>query len=94
MPPSIMMPRTTGSNDFHPDALFTKWSESPTLPIANDLRSSIIQTFSLAERDDFVYHAIASVTLADVQDAIDRGGAGGLHAWYRDEEGKSVSLPS
>lgn len=39
-----------------------------------------------------VYHAIASVMLTQIQDAIDHGTDedGTFHAWYRDSEGKQV----
>ena len=74
-----------------PDTLFEKWASSgKTLPIDNDLRSSIISTFSLSQNDSYVYHAMASVTLFQVQKAIDHGGESGLHAWYLDDEGKPV----
>ena len=89
--------RTTGAAHFDPDELFNQWAKEPsTLPQSDDLRSSIISTFNLSQNDNFVYHAIASVTLAQVQDAISHGGEKGLHAWYRDEEGTPVceSVPS
>lgn len=56
----------------------------------NDLRSAILTTFSLLQNDSYIYHAIASVTLAQVQQAIEYGGKNGLHAWYIDEDGKPV----
>ena len=91
MSPISSGPRTTGAAHFDPDELFNRWAkESSLLPQDDDLRSSIISTFNLSQNDSFVYHAIASVTLAQVQDAINHGGEKGLHAWYRDEEGTSV----
>ena len=91
MPPTTQSPSTTGSSTFNPDELFTQWSSRPCpLPRNNDLRSSIIRTFSLPENDDYTYHAIASVTLAQVQEAIYHGREAGLHAWYRDEDGRVV----
>jgi hypothetical protein len=80
-----------GSRDFKPERFLGSWD--PTfLPVNNDLRSSIVQAFGLAPDDDYVYHAIASVTLTQVQAAIDHGDANGMHAWYRDEAGIQVRL--
>lgn len=56
----------------------------------NDLRKAITTAFNLDENDHYVYHAIASVTLEQVQQVIDAGGANGLHKWYVDAEGKPV----
>ena len=79
------------SSHFDPDALFEKWSrDEKTLPESSDFRSSIISTFSLPQNDSYVYHAMASVTLSQVQTAIDHGGDSGLHAWYLDDTGESV----
>ena len=84
-------PRTEGVPNFDPDALFESWSSgSKSLPNKNDLRASIISTFHLPENDSYVYHAMASVTLSQVQVAIDQGGDSGLHAWCLDDEGKQV----
>ncbi|KAL9104571.1 MAG: hypothetical protein Q9163_000493 [Psora crenata] len=88
-PPTPRGPLATGSSTFNPDTVFRQWSIKPRpLPQNNDLRTSIIQTFSLPQNDQYTYHAIASVTLSQVQEAIDHGRQGGLHAWYRDEEGR------
>ena len=89
------VPRTEGSARFNPDVLFEIWdSGQKTLPTENDLRSSIISTFGLAPNDNYVYHAIASVTLAQVQTAIHHGSESGMHAWYHDDMGHPVSRPS
>lgn len=86
-------PRTTGASSFDPDALFKVWGDGQKfLPENNGIRSSILKTFNLAEIDSYVYHAIASVTLAQVQEAVDHGGEHGLHAWYLDGNGKPVYL--
>jgi hypothetical protein len=83
--------RTEGSSQFDPDVLFRAWEKGQkTLPENNDLRSSIIVTFGLAPSDDYVYHATASVTLGQVQRAINHGAGSGLHSWYLSEEGKLV----
>ncbi|KAI4088325.1 MAG: hypothetical protein LQ339_008722 [Xanthoria mediterranea] len=87
--------QTIGSAEFDPDAFLASWAQdSPTLlPQGNDLQSSIIAAFNLAQSDSYVYHAVASVTLAQVQEAIQHGGEHGLHAWYPDEAGKSSEHP-
>lgn len=48
----------------------------------DDLRAAIIQAFQLPAGDAFVYHANASVNLAQVQSAVNAGSANGLHDWY------------
>ncbi|KAL9011342.1 MAG: hypothetical protein Q9173_003800 [Seirophora scorigena] len=91
--------QTTGSAQFEPDAFFERWAKdsSALLPREdNDLRSSITAAFNLPESDSYVYNAIASVTLKQVQEAIEHGGRNGLHAWYTDDgsgEKKSQPLP-
>ena len=58
----------------------------------NDLRSAIITGFNLSESDSYVYHAIASVTLQQVQAAVEAGTAHGLCNWYLGEDGTPVQL--
>lgn len=83
--------RTKGSSNFESDALFEAWSKDErNLPENDDLKSSIISTFNLPHNDSYVYHATASVTLSQVQEAINHGSKDGLHAWYLDDEGKAV----
>ncbi|KAJ3939699.1 uncharacterized protein N0V96_010484 [Colletotrichum fioriniae] len=57
----------------------------------NDLYAATVVTFNLPERDTYVYHAMTAVRLAEVQRVVSMGGVNGLHAWYRDEEGKPLS---
>lgn len=59
----------------------------------SDLRSAIIEGFNLPGNDSYTYHAIASVTLNQVQATIEAGTAHGLCDWYLNEEGRSVLLP-
>ena len=83
--------RTKGASHFEPDALFETWSKDRKgMPENDDLRSSIISLFNLPHNDSYVYHAIASVTLSQVQEAVNYGGKVGLHTWYLDDEGKPV----
>ncbi|KAL9064450.1 MAG: hypothetical protein Q9157_007828, partial [Trypethelium eluteriae] len=85
--PRTTQARTVGSSSFDPDAFLEAWKIGRIGPPKdNDLRTAITEAFGLKENDDYVYHAIASVTLAQVQQAINAGGANGLHAWYRDEQ--------
>ena len=83
---------TQGSPSFDPDAFFEAWAnETLTPPYDNDFRKFIIKAFGLKPNDDFVYRAIAEVTLLQAQTYLEFGGQGGLHGWYLDEEGKEVS---
>lgn len=59
----------------------------------NDLSGASRVLLGLPEHDDYVYHATASVRLAEVQQVVDRGGVNGLHTWYRAEDGSPVSAP-
>jgi hypothetical protein len=78
---------TFGSFSFDPDAFLKSWDHT-LLPKTNDLRTAIVKAFNLGANDSYVYHAIASVTLAQVQAAIDQGSK--MHVWYRDEDGRWV----
>lgn len=97
MVPPRPLARTVKSARFDPQKFFDDWSKrgSELLPQNDDFRASIINAFGLKESDDYIYHAIASVTLAQVQYAVSRGAGenGILHAWYRDSEGKQVIYP-
>lgn len=89
--------RTVGAAHFNPDILFMTWGddrEKRNLPQHDDLRASIVATFDLPKSDKYVYHANTSVTLTQVQEAINHGREAGLHAWYRDEEGNPVLMPN
>lgn len=90
MPSGQRQARTTGSAGFDPDTFFEKWASSDLLPKGNDLRTSIVAAFNLSPNDSYVYHAIASVTLSQVQEAIIIGGEHGLHAWYLNDNGEPV----
>ncbi|MCJ1475753.1 hypothetical protein MMC13_004417 [Lambiella insularis] len=86
-------PFTTGSTKFSPPTFFTTWSTSPSLPQSNDLLTSITTAFSLPSPDTYTYHAIASVTLSQVQSAIAAGSTTGLHAWYLSPSGEPLAPP-
>lgn len=57
----------------------------------NELDLAVRTWFKLPETDKYVYHAITSVQFAQVQDVVRRGGAHGLHDWYRNEAREPVS---
>lgn len=87
------MPRgnTVASSDFSSDAFFERWAlKEIGPPVGSDLESSIREAFAIKTNDSYVYHATASVTLSQVQQAIGHGGQHRLHAWYIDEDGKQV----
>jgi hypothetical protein len=95
MVPPRPQARTVKSASFDPAQFFDTWParSSELIPQDDDLQTSIVKAFGLKEPDDYIYHAIASVTLAQVQHAVSRGAGenGMLHAWYRDTEGKQVN---
>jgi hypothetical protein len=94
MSKTISAPFTLGSKSFDPENLFQdeeKLKAANAFLEKNDLRSAIVALFSLPENDTYVYHAVASVTLTQVQHAIIQGDQHGLHDWYKDEDGKPVS---
>jgi SAM-dependent methyltransferase len=98
MTPPITKPYTEGSSQFDPDALFSEDIKSPSSVLQrclkiNGLWPAITYLFSLPEDDAYVYHATASVTLEQVQQAIIAGNAHGLHDWYLDAGGKAVGHP-
>lgn len=42
--------------------------------------------FGVPERDGYVYHAVASVMLSQVQRAVEAGRRFGMHDWYREDD--------
>ena len=88
---------TVGSKTFQPEQLF---DDGPIVDSAraslvkSDFRSAIVAAFGLSESDEYVYHATASVTLAQVQNAINAGRAHGLHDWYLDSSSKACGHPT
>lgn len=83
-------PYTVGSSSFDPDLFIRQWSKN-ALPKDADFEACIEGAFGLKKQDNYVYHAVASVTLQQVQRAINGGSQNGMHAWYRDECGNIVS---
>ncbi|KAI9710823.1 MAG: hypothetical protein M1828_002021 [Chrysothrix sp. TS-e1954] len=86
--------RTIKSPDFDVTELLDNWrSEDSSLAQDDDLQAAIEKTFKLKINDGYVYHASASVTLPQVQAAINCGGQNGLHAWYLHEGGAQIPPP-
>lgn len=52
----------------------------------DDLRDASRILLQLPDRDDYTYHAITSVKLAQVQHVVNLGRANGLHTWYRSSD--------
>lgn len=46
--------------------------------------------FNLPERDKYVYHAVVSVSLSQVQGVVGLGGVNNLHKWYLDAPNTEV----
>ncbi|CAD0054690.1 unnamed protein product [Aureobasidium pullulans] len=86
--------QTEDSTSFSPDAYFEAWEKGDiTAPYDNDFRKFILSTFGLPHDDTYTYAAVAEVSLLQAQTYVEFGGQGGLHAWYRDDEGKPRPPP-
>ncbi|TWU75233.1 hypothetical protein ED733_005595 [Metarhizium rileyi] len=59
----------------------------------NDLYRASCVLLGLPARDAYTYHAVASVTLAEVQHVVSRNGDNGLHGWYKAEDGSTRDAP-
>lgn len=87
--------RTDGSTTFEPDTFFDSWAkEEITPPYHGDFRRFIIKSFGLQLDDDYGYQATTEVSLLQAQTYLEFGAQGGLHGWYRDENGDEVGLIS
>lgn len=62
--------------------------------LKNDLLGASRILFNLPANDDYTYHAVTSVRLAQVQHVVELGGVNGLHAWYRNEDDSFVGCTS
>jgi hypothetical protein len=82
-----------GSPSFEPQKLLDdagRQSQAYELLAKDDLLSASRILLSLPDPDEYVYHAMTSVKLAEVQRVVALGGVNGLHAWYRAEDGSPV----
>ncbi|EFQ26823.1 uncharacterized protein GLRG_02643 [Colletotrichum graminicola M1.001] len=87
-----------GSPTFSPDEYAkdaARRERANELLAKDDFYGAIVVSFRLPERDDYVYHAMTAVRLAEVQRVVAMGAANGMHAWYRDDEndGKPLDPP-
>jgi hypothetical protein len=85
-----------GSSSFDPEAVVRDHQlldQAAAHLKNNDLQSAIRTYFSLPQDDKYVYHAITSVTVSQVQHVVNLGGANGLHDWYRDPNGVPLPTP-
>jgi len=64
------------------------------LLLKDDLYNSSRVIFDLPEVDQYTYHAMVSVKLAQVQRIVELGDEKGLHDWYHNEDGTSKGHPS
>lgn len=88
-------PFTIKSQGFDPDAFFETWTQGEIQsPENDDLKTSVTKAFRLSENDSYVYHAIISTTLAQVQEAVQAGARNGLHAWYTDADESALPAPT
>jgi hypothetical protein len=58
----------------------------------DDLYNASRVLFDLPAEDDYTYHAMTSVKLAEVQRVVQLGGVNGLHSWYRQDDGSPVRI--
>ncbi|CAG9940764.1 unnamed protein product [Clonostachys rosea f. rosea IK726] len=59
----------------------------------DDLYNASRVLFDLPAEDDYTYHAMTSVKLAEVQRVVQLGGVNGLHSWYRQDDGSPRDCP-
>ncbi|CCF38855.1 hypothetical protein CH063_02001 [Colletotrichum higginsianum] len=85
-----------GSPTFRPDEYAddaARRERANELLTRDDLYGATVVSFNLPAADTYVYHAMTAVRLAEVQRVVAMGGVNGLHAWYRDDEGKPLDPP-
>lgn len=68
-------------------------SQARELLTKDDLAGASRVLLGLPERDTYTYHAMTSVSLAQVQHVVSLGGVNSLHTWYRQEDGTPVRNP-
>ena len=81
------MARTLEAGLFDPDTFISRWSKGELQPPDDrDLGSTIKEAFKLKPNDNYVYHAVASVSLEDMRRYLSAGDVGMLQAWYFEED--------
>lgn len=94
MPTAAKKQYCVGSAGFDPSAAAsddTLQAQIDELLKKDDLLGASRVLFKLPNNDDYVYHANASVSLAQVQHIVQLGGVNGLHNWYKMTDGTPVS---
>lgn len=89
-------PSCLGSASFDPSGLVSNpstRSKALALLDQDDFAGAIREYFGIPSKDTYVYHAITSVTLPQVQHVVSLGGANSLHAWYSPTSPPSSSSP-
>lgn len=88
-------PTCTGTASFDPNTRITD-ADARTQALAlleqNDFAGAIKSYFQLPGGDNYVYHAITSVTLPQVQHIVSLGAANSLHSWYASLDAPSAPL--
>lgn len=93
MSSKIKFTHCVGNSAFKPKDLIKdteRQEQAQSFLAKDDLYSASRVLLGLPEPDTYTYHAMTSVTLAQVQHIVNLGGVNGLHAWYRQEDGASV----
>ncbi|KAH6697249.1 hypothetical protein F5X68DRAFT_257476 [Plectosphaerella plurivora] len=85
-----------GNPSFNPSDYITNTDlqvKATELLAKDNLYQATITSFGLPERDDYTYHAMTAVRLAQVQHIVSLGGQNNLHAWYRTDDGTVLDPP-
>ena len=84
---SSMPAVTDGSKTWAPSHVFDNknseaWDKVHSYLKANEFRAAVASAFELPQGDNYIYHATASISLAQAEAAVHAGRSNGLHAWY------------
>lgn len=92
-PPGSNFVYCVGNPALTPDQVIQdtdRLSQARDLLTKDDLLGASKLLLGLPDKDTYTYHAMTSVSLAQVQHAVSLGGVNGLHTWYRQEDGAPV----
>lgn len=93
MAPPAQFVHCVGNAALNPDQLVQdseRLDQARELLTKDDLVGASRVLLGLPEKDTYTYHAMTSVSLAQVQHVVSLGGLNGLHTWYRHEDGAPV----
>ncbi|KAK2020595.1 hypothetical protein LX32DRAFT_632895 [Colletotrichum zoysiae] len=85
-----------GSPSFSPDEYAgdaARRERANELLAADDFYGAVVLSFRLPDPDDYVYHAMTAVRLAEAQRVVAMGRANGMHAWYRGDDQTPLDPP-